>query len=342
MIVRATRFVYLCAFYLLLCLQWSYGDLTYAAEIESTEIGDCKILLTGSILVNDYIRLKRIAQDIPNTPERRLCLNSTGGSFWGGVLLFEAISELGIPTRIDAGMECYSACAIAFMGGLEDHGEFKRISRELNVKGKLGFHAPFFELASGTNLDIGRLEQMTETQSRAFAYLLRLNFLENDTLEGQRFPTTLLIKMFERNSDELELLDTYGEAIIWSVRLDGYKDPPDLDFYSAQNACANMWNFYDSRFDLDETSHLPIRQREMVLSDQYVVPSIEVGIGFGQEENPAASCEIAAVPAEYPFKYSDFENPRYDSSFIVAKIYPESFQRMYPTYWLNKPTEKFQ
>jgi hypothetical protein len=74
-------------------------------------------------------------RDLSNVP--RLCLNSPGGDYREGLRVAGYLMEKSVGTAVAEGGECYSACAIIFMGGTFPwKGE---LNRYLHVRGILGF-----------------------------------------------------------------------------------------------------------------------------------------------------------------------------------------------------------
>ena len=100
----------------------------------------CFIYIHGEIKENTGSRLRQY----PITDGNRVVLNSPGGSLLGGIILGAVIRDLGLTTEVgyvttqNGGREilrdkayCLSACAYAFLGGLE---------RDVNSVSRLGFH----------------------------------------------------------------------------------------------------------------------------------------------------------------------------------------------------------
>jgi hypothetical protein len=70
-------------------------------------------------------------------------LNSAGGSLLEGVRLGLALHERGIATKVGNGSQCYSACAIAFLGGTLQYATGTGPGREIEWGAQLGFHGYF-------------------------------------------------------------------------------------------------------------------------------------------------------------------------------------------------------
>lgn len=87
-------------------------------------------------------------------------LKSDGGSFHEGIDLATMFRRVGISTVVRSGDGCYSACAIAFLGGAErlkdptplgenDPLPDQPTSRSLEKGAELGFHAPYLSVPDG-------------------------------------------------------------------------------------------------------------------------------------------------------------------------------------------------
>ncbi len=76
-----------------------------------------------------------------------LTLASPGGNYIEGLRLAQFLRDNRIATLIEAGAECYSACAFAFLGGTgysTQDGIGVYVDRMVTPGGILGFHAPYF------------------------------------------------------------------------------------------------------------------------------------------------------------------------------------------------------
>jgi hypothetical protein len=101
------------------------------------------VLLNGTIQDGDLAKLIKIAGD----RDVKVVFNSDGGSFAEAIKIARHLNDNFIPSEIGAGQRCFSACAIAFLGGA-DHGieGTTATRRKLHPQGRLGFHAPFLEM----------------------------------------------------------------------------------------------------------------------------------------------------------------------------------------------------
>lgn len=80
-----------------------------------------------------------------------LTLNGPGGNYYEGLALADFLRANHITAVIERGMECYSACAFAFLGGsayssMSRYGTY--VDRQIEPGAILGFHAPYRDEAS--------------------------------------------------------------------------------------------------------------------------------------------------------------------------------------------------
>ncbi|MGV3650151.1 MAG: hypothetical protein ACO1OK_01900 [Devosia sp.] len=75
-----------------------------------------------------------------------LTMNGPGGDYHEGLALADFLRANHVATVVERGMQCYSACAFAFMGGsgyAELQGVGTYVDRMVEPGGILGFHAPY-------------------------------------------------------------------------------------------------------------------------------------------------------------------------------------------------------
>ena len=126
----------------------AFATIAGAAEITllaapSKEFERHPLQISGTIEDGDLAKLIRVAGE----RDIKVLFNSDGGSFAEAIKIARHLREKSIPAEIGAGQNCFSACAIAFMGGA-DHGPegMTALSRKMHPQGRLGFHAPFLEM----------------------------------------------------------------------------------------------------------------------------------------------------------------------------------------------------
>jgi hypothetical protein len=149
--------IFLCSILAVLAILGSSVTQSSAATIGPSRASGCAIELVGEILVGDLERLAAVADaagltgeilsgEPKNSADAALCLNSPGGSYLEGRDMAHFVHKHGIATRILGKSECYSSCAFLFMAGHSLGAEADGPRRILTIGGKLGFHAPYFNL----------------------------------------------------------------------------------------------------------------------------------------------------------------------------------------------------
>lgn len=145
---------------------------SHAADVrfEGTTNGqfgaEARFRLEGDIVEEDSARVRQAMAEanisVQQDPWRRIviALNSPGGNYHGGIDLALAFRRLGLATVVRETDACYSACAVAFLGGVDlpkdptpvkesDPLPDQKPSRTIEKGGKLGFHAPYLSVPEG-------------------------------------------------------------------------------------------------------------------------------------------------------------------------------------------------
>lgn len=229
------------ALLIIVCDLWLIGS-SHAATITPLN-SRCQLLLSGPIQAGDAAQLIAALQQKDPEVELSLCLHSGGGSFDEGVKLAQAIFENGVSTVVDDKQYCYSACAIAFMGGrrietAESDGSWP--SRTIHVGAKVGFHAPYLP-QSGNFAGMSAQDIFTGAVV-AMARLLSLS-------EAYSIPPSLLVEMAARGPNEVFLIDTIDKAGRWNIRVAGYRPLP-VNKTTAATSCINAHAWSDFRKSL--------------------------------------------------------------------------------------------
>jgi hypothetical protein len=146
-----------------------------AAEItsEPRQGNPVTISLVGEIKPGDSIALRTHLENAKRggtTPI--VSLSSPGGSYSEGIKIARVLSETGTGTLVRKSSACYSACATAFLGG-NSGGRYSNPSRVLEPGGKIGFHAPYLMLPSGS-YDQAAVEGAYEVAVRDINEFIRL------------------------------------------------------------------------------------------------------------------------------------------------------------------------
>lgn len=115
-------------------------------------VTELSMTLTGPIEMGDAEKVRAALNSgeahlqTDATGHAQVTLDSQGGSFEEAIRLMDLFREVGISTRIEADAECFSACAIAFMGGHHvNKASILWPHRTVDPGGSLGFHAPSLE-----------------------------------------------------------------------------------------------------------------------------------------------------------------------------------------------------
>lgn len=182
-----------------------------SAEIATTNGTVCQVYLAGPIAAGDLSKLDKVA-----SPGSSLCLDSPGGDFIEGLAIAEWLTGKNVTTVIDNGALCYSACAIAFMGGSEWE-EIYSAKRKLHVGGRLVFHAPYLIALSKTYS--GR--DLEATYSEGLQAVARMMKLGADMGEDGLIPERVMLKLLAAGPSELYMVDDITKARELGIELIG-------------------------------------------------------------------------------------------------------------------------
>ncbi len=174
----------------------SLASMTHAAEVvfegvKDGQVGpEARFRLEGDIVEGDSGRVAEALRKADVSPQqdpwRRIviALNSSGGEFHEGIDLAIIFRRLGLATVIRSGDACYSACAIAFLGGVDlpkdptpvgenDPLPSQKPSRSLEKDARLGFHAPYLVVPDG-NYEAGLVQDAYRAAVLGIARLVSL------------------------------------------------------------------------------------------------------------------------------------------------------------------------
>lgn len=113
------------------------------------------VLAEGDIVAGDFSKVSQFISSLPEKENSVVYLSSNGGSLYEGILLGLFFNENRIKTVVEGGESCFSACAIAFLGGTARDGRPWRSSSD---NSKLGYHS-FYE-GTGTTLSSGDTQRV--------------------------------------------------------------------------------------------------------------------------------------------------------------------------------------
>jgi hypothetical protein len=165
------------------------------------------VLVTGDIEPGDTSRLADFIHNLPKTKNIAVYLSSRGGNLDEGLSLGVFFRSKRIKTVLDGGGVCFSACALAFLGGTDKKGEPWRSS---STNAQLGFHAFRY-----VNQELVPPDEVQQTVAKIIAYGKKV-----DT------PIDLLIANFATPSDKIHIVS--NDEIcrlgikLWSVDSDRF------------------------------------------------------------------------------------------------------------------------
>lgn len=229
----------------LIAFHFSFANTTVldAATIKpySDAVMGCTIQVSGTLIEGDAERFTQLAGE-PTYDERRVCLDSKGGSFLEGIRLARAIMNAGFGTAIAEGSICESACAVAFMAGRRRSiEESPGRARILHPKGLLGFHAPgiVFEDRSFSREEIDKAYRI--------ATLAVSQIVELSASFEYDFPDSLLTAMLGTDPSEMLYIESVGDAARWRIDVApaAYNLRDDLGSV-LENMCVHNFNLIPS------------------------------------------------------------------------------------------------
>jgi hypothetical protein len=238
------------------------------------------ITLDGPIIAGDSVKVQQILDREKFTNghfagDRAVVqLNSDGGSFQEGLKLARLFRERNVETVVRAGARCFSACAIAFMGG-SITGEEENVlsSRSVEANGKLGFHAPYLEVSDGDY----RKELVEAAYTVAIISVAELM----ETADKIGIQNRLLPRILRKRPNEMDTLVNVDDFGVYGVRFHQIKIPRYITNSMLINACINgsRWSSDNKTYNL--TVILPNQKSNMLsavtqqVRIRYFSPTVE-------------------------------------------------------------------
>ncbi|MGV0910326.1 hypothetical protein [Martelella sp. FOR1707] len=238
-----------------------------AASILPSDKDECAIDLTGPIVEGDFGAFLEIAHqlgldgqldngELINSPQNAVCLDSSGGLMLEGALMARFIHDYGITTRIEAFAECYSACALIFMAGHAKGPEIEYTNRILDVRGSLGFHAPFVAVEADESMTGAEVMAIQESLRSIMAMQVEFGLYRSPFGMQAMVPASLISALLQRGPDEVEYVDTVEEAARWDIGLAGIIPRVKLSHTDRAVACLNFQAWVrDSASDLQQLEY---------------------------------------------------------------------------------------
>jgi hypothetical protein len=105
------------------------------------------VAAVGEIVPGDAVRLGHYLDNLPTKANTGVYLASPGGDLYEGMKLGRLFRKRRLKTIVEGGQTCASACALAFLGGVDKRG---RRWMSSTTTSRLGFHA--FRNSDGTTM----------------------------------------------------------------------------------------------------------------------------------------------------------------------------------------------
>lgn len=230
----------------------------------------------GPVRAGDLERIaalvaKRVACDAATLPEEGgncavLTLDSGGGNYVEGLRIAHFLRENSIATWVQAGHGCYSACAMAFMGGSGHSSQVGAyVDRTVEPGGVVGFHAPYLTHESLTELiaEIG-LEEVLGGNRSSIALMV-------EQLAHWNVDRSVISRMVDMDPDVT--FDTRHAQELYLLRI-GLPPAPVrmwiLDPVNAvRNACIRLLAYHKDAWPFDVREQVPLRMQYDFGEDGY-------------------------------------------------------------------------
>lgn len=222
------------------------------------------IEITGEITSEDVARIEGILEEglalrgqygeILNFFEAHL--DSPGGSFKAGIDIARLFNRYQVSTKINAGSECLSACAVIFMSGYGAGYEGPNYrARSVEWPARLGFHRPFLGKVNSVMTPGVLAETDPEDLAEIFAEEFFAAFDAGNALiqemlevDPGAWSTELLVDMLtattQGTGSAFVYLETVEDALSWNIPINGVVAAPkrtrEERFELALAACFHM------------------------------------------------------------------------------------------------------
>lgn len=222
-----------------------------------------------------------------------LTLDSPGGSYVEGLTFAQYLRDNRIASIVEAGAECYSACAFAFLGGTgysTQSGVGVYVDRMIAPGGIVGFHAPYFAPDSLDDLvaQFG-LDEVLGASRDDIAVMIRelVNWNVDPNVLGY------MVSMGPSETYDITTGEDYfltRSALPPNLVLDDTKITLGDAIY---NACTYLLAAHESTFPSSQTHRIT----EMSLSEIGVDPSGQSVIGYRLGDDNPLGLTFCGLPA---------------------------------------------
>ena len=225
-------FALLLSFCALLAMPVSAARLS---AIQGSAIG-CTYKLEGPISPGDATRVQAETSALETGAfwefRGRVCFSSPGGSYLEAIEIARVLRN--IPTGVDRGDQCESACFIAFMAGsfprLEDRTPVP--DRVMHPTAKVGFHAPRLSVPAG-RYNEAAIQLAYKVALLSIAELIK--FREEN--KQYRFRDRLLDDMLRVDASDMRYVETVGDAALWDITVYPVVLPDRISLAKSAQAC---------------------------------------------------------------------------------------------------------
>lgn len=221
-----------------------------AATVESSSKPGCSIELSGPLVEGDFKKvlsqadsnglLKTEPGPFEDNTEHALCLDSPGGDYIQGRMISQLVHDNGIATRVVSGAECYSSCAFIFMSGRVFSIEGDGPSRVLHVLGKLGFHAPYYNLDPDETFRGEVLMKYNKEIVETVSELISFSAYQSIFQSRPSISLSLIAEILSKGPTELAMIDTVEDVARWGISLDGNQESVLPVSENLKRACVNF------------------------------------------------------------------------------------------------------
>lgn len=232
-------------------LACTVASVSWSAEVFAVNDSRCDAVLTGDIQPADT---QRVAEVLPGYGT--ICLDSAGGNYREGRMLFDFFMVNGIATYVTSSSQCQSACALALLGG-SAWGDFRHSVKTIEPGALVAFHAPYLVLAEGqySNEDMseavgGAIEIAADLVSQRRSLMISEHLLSNFLLFNSRSTKPVL---------------TVGDAAHGGFAIQAPPNEIKQDFASRVAACRVLFDVFGSDFDIKQVAwepHFPAGESE--------------------------------------------------------------------------------
>ncbi len=244
--------------------------------------------LEGEIVQGDAGKFRKLfkSSHAPSSilSSSRIELNSPGGSYIEGLELAKTFRQLGISTLVRTGESCYSACALAFLGGSEPlkdpttETEFPNQlpERSLERGAELGFHAPYLDIPSSSyNADTVQMAYRVAIDSVAAL----IQIADHLYVEPAELP-----RLLNPDKSSFYVADTVDATrMLWIDYADNslqFRDLKGITPSMVANACVNRWYHIKRRSALPGYE-IAKQTRENFEEGSELLENGEQGLSFG-------------------------------------------------------------